>query len=789
MRVRLLHVPCALMALSTTLPTEADMRIAWRGTPRCLIITQPGATPAEQYAARELADALQRVTGAQFTIRQVAEAPSEPIILVGPGPLAQRLFPEVSLATFGPEQYTVQTRNGRLLLAGGRPRGTLYAVMSFLQEQCGVRWWTPWAAHYPRRATLAVKDLRITGQPAFEARDPFWFHAFDTTWAVRNGSNSASARLQEQHGGKIVYKGFVHTFYSLVPPEQHFKTHPEWYSEKDGRRYVEGGQLCTTNPQLRDFIVERVKEWLRETPEASIVSVSQNDWYGACLCANCRALDQQEGTHAASVLALANYVAGRIAPEFPQVAIDTLAYQYTRKAPKTLRPRSSVIVRLCSIECNFAVPLAHPANQAFATDLRDWSRLSHRLYIWDYTTNFAHYVLPHPNWFSLGPNIRFFHQHGVRGVFEQGAYQSNGAEMAELRAWVLARLLWNPYQDDRKLIKEFLNGYYGPAAARYIWQYMTLMHRAARNFNLTCYTNPLVAPFLRFPVLAKAERLWQQALEATRNDPERFWRVQQGHLPVRYAFLVRWPALRRECRRLNAPWPLPASRKAVAQEWLAVATGPGPAGWSPMTHVNEAGLTPQQFVQRFAEDPTEPEEDAKPAVASAATRRRKHPAPPPDIPLEARRGAVDVQDLRARLHGEGDLVEILPDPAASDGMAARMPGNHREWAFQVHMADLPPSVRTGRWQIYAVVRVELNPGAQPGDTVFAAGVYDTENRVSGGEIRVTAGEVASMYRAYHIATLLAGPQYYIWVAPPASDAVKALWIDRIYLVPARERAQ
>lgn len=314
----------------------------------------------------------------------------------------------------------------------------------------------------------------------------------------------------------------MHTFYPLVPPEQHFATHPEWYSEKDGKRYVEGGQLCTTNPQLRDFIVERVRAWLRETPDAAIVSVSQNDWHGACLCDRCRALDQQEGTHAASVLALANYVAEKIAPEFPQVAIDTLAYQYTRKAPKTLRPRPNVIVRLCSIECNFAVPLEHPANQAFAADLRDWSRLSQRLYIWDYTTNFAHYVLPHPNWFSLGPNMRFFHRHGVRGVFEQGAYQSNGAEMAELRAWVLARLLWNPYQDDRKLIKEFLNGYYGPAAARYIWQYMRLMHREARNFNLTCYTNPLTAPFLRFPVLAKAERLWQQALAATRNDPERF---------------------------------------------------------------------------------------------------------------------------------------------------------------------------------------------------------------------------------------------------------------------------
>ena len=52
-------------------------------------------------------------------------------------------------------------------------------------------------------------------------------------------------------------------------------------------------------------------------------------------------------------------------PEFPQVAVDTFAYQYTRRPPKTIRPRPNVIVRLCSFECNFREPLDHPSNAAF----------------------------------------------------------------------------------------------------------------------------------------------------------------------------------------------------------------------------------------------------------------------------------------------------------------------------------------------------------------------------------------------------------------------------------------
>src|SRR5207253_1484283 len=201
-------------------------------------------------------------------------------------------------------------------------------------------------------------------------------------------------------------------------------------------------QLCLTNPKLRDFMVTRVKEWLRESPDAQIISVTQNDWAGWCECDDCKARDETEESHSGTMLAFVNYIAEKIEPEFPNVAVDTFAYQYTRKPPKTLRPRPNVIVRLCSIECNFREPLDHPSNAAFAEDIKKWAQICQRLYIWDYVTDFKNYILPRPNWFTLGPNIRFFATNQVRGVFEEGAYGGYGGEMSELRAWVLAQLLW-----------------------------------------------------------------------------------------------------------------------------------------------------------------------------------------------------------------------------------------------------------------------------------------------------------------------------------------------------------
>jgi len=586
-----------LVMMFLSLCARGEINLADKGKTKFVIVSQPEASTAETNAIKELADTLKQITGADFLIEKPSARIPRNAIIVGPGQVAEKLFPEIPFAQLGPEEIVIQTKGNRLLLAGGRPRGTLYAVSRFLQDQCGARWWTPWASRIPQKPTLGLTNLSVRAKPAFESRDPYWFPAFNRQWAVRNFSNSQSAQIPPEWGGCVRYKGFVHTFYALVPPEKHFAEHPEWFSLIQGKRTTERAQLCLTNPKLREFVLGQVKEWLRESPQASILSVSQNDWHGACQCADCKALDEAEGNHSGTMLDFVNWIAEKIEPEFPAVAIDTLAYQYTRKPPKTLRPRPNVIVRLCSIECNFREPLEHPSNASFAADIEGWSKIAQRLYIWDYTTDFGHYVQPHPNWFTLGPNLRFFQQHHVRGVFEEGAYQSYGSEMAELRSWLLAQLLWNPHQDDRALIDEFLQGYYGPKAAQEIRKYLDLMHEASRGHNLTCYSGT-AAPFLQFKYLSQAEKLWQEA-EKVADFPVR---VRVGQLPVRYVWLSRWAKLREECAQSGLPWPLSASRKEVAEQWRAVAAGLPDAPWSKVTYLNEGQLTPEKFLAGFVEE-------------------------------------------------------------------------------------------------------------------------------------------------------------------------------------------
>lgn len=578
-----------------------ELKLAEGGRSRFVIIQQVGASAPEQHAVAELALHLNLITGAEFEVQTNATKAPNRAIIVGPGPLAEKWFPEIDLTKFGPEEIEMRTKGDRLLLAGGRPRGTVYAVSRFLQEQCGVRWWTPWATNIPKQATLRIPDLNERRQPAFEYRAPFWFCGFDPLWKVRNCVNSEWSNIPTEWGGCVKYKGHAHTFYPLVPPEKYFAQHPEWYSLIKGKRTHERAQLCLSNPELRDFVVSRVRDWLRESPEASIISVTQNDWYGACECEPCKAIDDAEGSPSGSMITFVNYIAEKIEPEFPQVAVDTFAYQYTRKPPRTVKPHPNVIVRLCSIECNFREPLDAPSNAAFLADLEGWAKICQRLYIWDYTTDFKNYVLPHPNWFVLDQNLRLFQSNHVRGVFEQGAYQGFGGEMAELRAWVLADLLWSPRQGTAA-IHEFLVGYYGEAAAKPIGEYLELMQRESEGFYLACYLRPN-APHLKFKPLAEAERLWTEAEQLVANDPELLARVKLSHLPVRYAFLANWKQLRRECQEQKASWPLSESRKAVAEQFRAVSAGAPGKAWTRVERLSEGGLKVEAFLKQFEVDP------------------------------------------------------------------------------------------------------------------------------------------------------------------------------------------
>jgi len=577
-KISLLFATVVFFCLCAAVRAEA-LTIAEDGVAKAVIIVAPDASEPERHAAAELAEFLQQITGAKYET-SYGFVSGKSRILVGLK-AAKLAIPNFSRNGLGSDGIVIRTIGNDLILAGGEPRGTLYAVYTFLEDHLGCRWWSSKVSKIPKKPTIKVGKLNVRYVPPLEYRESFWFDAFDGDWAVRNKSNGNSERLDAKRGGKHSYQGFVHTFFPLIPPDKYFKDHPEWFSEIDGKRKYEHAQLCLTNEEMRKELVKNLKARLRSNPAATIASVSQNDWHGYCQCSKCAAIDREEGSPAGSLLRFVNAVAADIEKEFPNVAISTLAYQYTRKPPKNVKPRHNVIVRLCSIECSFSKPLSDERNKQFRDDIVGWSKICNRLYIWDYTTNFRHYVMPHPNLRVLGPNVKFFADHNVKGIFEQGAYQSYGAEMAELRAWVLAKMLWDPTRDGEKLIDEFIDGYYGEAGP-HIKAYLKVTHDAVEASDewLGCFS-PHTAKFLSFETLSKGWEHLKAAEEAVKNNPEFHFRIQVAQLPVMYVFMMRWDEMQEKAKASDSVWLMPDTIKETYERFLEAAKRKN------MTHLSE----------------------------------------------------------------------------------------------------------------------------------------------------------------------------------------------------------
>src|SRR5262249_51105260 len=196
-------------------------------------------------------------------------------------------------ARLGPEDFQIKTAGGQVLITGGGPRGEMYGCTALL-EQSGVRWFTPKVTRIPANATITVPDLNERQSPAFEYREPFFTEALDRDWAARNRVNGNHANLDESTGGRIVYHPFVHSFDELIPKTL-FDSHPEYFPLIDGKRVNGYVQRCLSNPDVLKIAIERVNQWIQARPDATIISVSQNDTGNWCTCEKCTEIVNRYG--------------------------------------------------------------------------------------------------------------------------------------------------------------------------------------------------------------------------------------------------------------------------------------------------------------------------------------------------------------------------------------------------------------------------------------------------------------------------------------------------------------
>ena len=719
--------------------------------PGCAVILPESPSAVEKHAVNELCAYVEKMTGVKLPVATSRDGALRTIELVR------------GSADLGEDGFRLHVDGNRLLVEGGR-KGVLFAVYELLEKYGGCEWLSPDCEVVPRLERFALpSNLDDRQVPAFELRDTSWYVIrTDADFASKLKMNGARPPLEEKHGktsfGFDKMLSSCHTFHKLLPPEKYYAQHPEYFSEVKGRRLKRGGQFCLTNPEVLKIVIDKVKERIRANPTARYFGVSQNDWDGFCTCKACAALDAREGSHAGSMIAFVNKVAEAIEPEFPDVIIETLAYKYTRKPPRSLKPRHNVMPCLCTIECEFSKPFgvsAYPQNLSFAEDLKKWRRISKHLYIWDYTTNYRYYPHTFPNVLTLQGNLQFFKENGVTQMFEQGAGQGPHADFAELKAWLIAKLEWNPYQDVEPLLKRFFNGYYG-AGAPLVREWFDLAHSMKRNetvdplriYDEVTYTNVTDA------VYERGAELWEKALASVKGDPIREKNVRWGRFGVDFTRVMRY---------LRTPEgnPVSLSRQQPDQrrfeEMRTIARRMVP-------------LMDEQPKVRLSEQPElnkSYERDIRDLAGRGAPCQRL--------------GVAEVEEWRMRLSRGAREVD---DTSAENGRAIRVLGDSDSWNvyFDLNRMGFDAGVKC---KLRARMRVDKKAGRQ--GEAFWMGVYNKKLRKpSLKTFSVGTDAVADGYAWYDIGTWKPVSDDYVWFGSgrfkEGASAVNGVYLDKLELV-------
>lgn len=476
-----------------------NLELVTNGVSDYVIIYGKEASLSEITAAKELQKYIEKISGAKLPIFIDDETMNEKEIIVGK--TNREIVGDFQRDELGDEGFVIRTSNDKLWLVGSEKRGTLYSVYTFLENYLGCRFYTEGCEKVPKMQTISLCEIREDKQiPQFIFRDVAWFSHVGTDISVKRKINFKTwdRVLPEEVGGGIAYakEEGGHTFSIFINPEKYFEAHPEYFSMNEKGERVSDKQLCLTNPEVYQIVLSEVRRWLAEDPDANIISISQNDTEGPCLCENCMKVYEEEGgAYSGTLIRFVNAIAEDIAEDYPNVWVDTYAYTYTRKPPAKTKPAKNVHIRLCTIRCCFSHPYdsdcedlspqtnIYDTKSSFMEDWRDWANICDHIFMYDYSCNFQHFMMTFPNFSNMRRNCELFAKYHVMGVMNEGNSHSASAEFGELRGYLISKLLWEPNMSEERYyeyMEDFLEGVYGPGG-KYIREYIALAEELTKD--------------------------------------------------------------------------------------------------------------------------------------------------------------------------------------------------------------------------------------------------------------------------------------------------------------------
>ena len=472
----------------------------------------------EKLAAEELQTFLRKISGTAPELRTLdagAKLPDGPAILLGAA-LARQAGLGKELDALDPDGFIGRVQDGRLILAGRRARGTLYAAYDWL-ESLGVRWVMPgeFGELLPQLKTVTT-GYTATANPSHRQR--FWWCTYGqdpgyARWTLRNKGNFVRAlgdpaiaqghalagplrrgEKQAAYGSEIVKvtktvarKQPDGTISNVAVEVEERRLPDEFYALRGNEPLRSVPNMA--NPKVWDLYAADYIDQLNRSPTQPYLSVSAEDGLTLDDRPASRQLDANEYDWTIGAMSATDrmwffhrQVIERVTKVHPEAKFGVLVYSNNMMPPRIERVDSHMALVLAPLSI---CPLHHvrdpkcKTNRAYQGWLETWMAQARaaraETYYYDYDPiGFSwNLAMISPQWGIIGRNYPWFHELGLTGHTSQG---HDDWAATGLNHWLMIRLYWNADQDYHEIIADYCRRRFG-AAAPAMQRYFDILER------------------------------------------------------------------------------------------------------------------------------------------------------------------------------------------------------------------------------------------------------------------------------------------------------------------------
>lgn len=375
--------------------------------------------------------------------------------------------PHLSALLAGQPQdaLVIHRHGGNIVIAGSSQWGVHNGIYEFLERYVDVRWLFPGedGEDVPQRTELVIPKETIVQQPGFLAREISPINSPPVYVNERQPLQVWAHRNRLQNGGNRELQ-FMHNMYVLFDPQKYGASHPEYYPNGvvPAAASKAGWQPCYSNPATIDVAANEIIAYFNANPSKSSIALSPNDSGGYCEADPSHpaypGVSNSIGLLNMSELfySWVNQVVDKVALVHPDKKFGVLAYQETMDPPSfSLRPQ--VVPYLTKDRLAWEDSGVEASGHALVAA---WRAKASQIAFYDYQYgNF--FLLPRVFPHRMAENIQYAAANDVIGHYiEMYSSLIDGP-----KAWLSARLQWDPSQDVDDLLEEWYTRAVGAAAA------------------------------------------------------------------------------------------------------------------------------------------------------------------------------------------------------------------------------------------------------------------------------------------------------------------------------------